>query len=144
MDSSSPTTLFSIDLAPELYPHKAADPSPLLSANKGDESDERMITALFVSVYVLVVCSVLFCITMAIIYFIRQRRREVLNRAVMQARANDKQPDFAYQQPMPIDNMESYEIANLQARFAGMAAAGDAGLGQGQAGAASGMGSFYY
>jgi hypothetical protein len=46
---------------------------------------DRIITAFFIAMYVLLVCSILFCLVIAIIRCIRQRRRDHWNRAQLQA-----------------------------------------------------------
>ena len=45
------------------------------------DNDDHIITGALVAIYVIVVCLVLFAITMGIIHCIRRRRTELANRA---------------------------------------------------------------
>jgi hypothetical protein len=65
---------------------KAENPGhPLFRDDGPGGGDDSRLTMLFVSIYALLVCSILFCITIGIIYCIRQRRRELANREQLQA-----------------------------------------------------------
>ena len=60
------------------YPDHVLDPLPPPLKQNNDE--DGIITVVFVGIYVLLVCAILIGITLGIIYYIRQRRRELINR----------------------------------------------------------------
>jgi heme/copper-type cytochrome/quinol oxidase subunit 2 len=78
-----------------------------------NDPEEKIITAIFIIVYVIIVCIVLFGLTMAVIYCIRKRRREALSRALMQARANEVPgiPHFSHNyNALPEPIIDSYGV----------------------------------
>jgi hypothetical protein len=74
--------LYNVDV---MAPSDSPGGQPVGSKHEGYGQQDRIITVFFIAMYVVLVCSILFCLVIAIIRCIRQRRRDHWNREQLQA-----------------------------------------------------------